>query len=140
VSFRAIWDIYPVDRPDQVTGANVVVDTPSQVDDLVRQLSDPQAGTAKIWGPDIRQDRWTGQMIHAAVDGRVGYLSYNSDDCALVFPSGDDASPSYDTADEEFPAGSGLPLAEFAVVLKEFLVTGQQPRSIRWVAEASLNQ
>lgn len=132
MSFRAVWDIYPVDRPDQVTGVNLVVGTADQVDDIVRRLAETQAGTAKIWGPDIRQDRWTGHMIHAAIDGRFGYLSYNSDDCDLVFPDGDTASPGYDSTDEEFPAGSGVSLAEFGAALKEFLLTGQRPESIRW--------
>jgi hypothetical protein len=134
MSFRAIWDVH---SSGPATGANVVVDTPDGVDDLARRLGDPLAGTAKIWGPDIRQDRWTGQFIHAAVDQGYGYLSYASDDCALVFPAGDAASPGYDSADEEFPAGSGLPLGEFATALKEFLATGRRPRSIRCADSAA---
>jgi hypothetical protein len=133
MSFRAIWDVHAVRPTDRTTGANLVVDTADQVDDLVGRLADPRAGTAKIWGPDIRQDQWTGQLIHAAVDENYGYLSYTSDECALVFPAGAAASPGYDSTDEEFPAGSGIPLTEFTTALREFLVTGRQPDSVRWI-------
>jgi hypothetical protein len=140
MSFRAIWDVFPADPAGRTTGENVVVDTPDGVAELVERLTDPQASTAKIWGPDIRQDGWTGQLIHAAVDGQFGYLSYNSDECALVFPAGNPASPGYDSMDEEFPAGSGILVAELAAALREFLATGSQPRAVRWAAAATFGE
>ena len=71
-------------------------------------------------------------MIHAAVAGGFGYLSYTSDTCGLVFTAGDPASPGYDSQDEELPAGSGLTVPMFTDALTEFLATGERPRTVRW--------
>jgi hypothetical protein len=132
VSFRAVWEIYPDGPGGRTSGDNVVVSTPEQVDHLVISLADPQAGTAKIWGPDIREDGWPGVMIHAAVENGYGYLSYTSDACSLMFSSGDSRSLEVISTDEEFPEGSGMPLPRFAAALREFLQTGERPRIVHW--------
>lgn len=140
MTFRAIWDIHPVDPDGKTSGANILVHTPEDVDQFVRRLGDPLAGTAKVWGPDTRQDGWTGQLIHAAVDDGFGYLSYTSDTCGLVFATGDPDSPDYDSEDEEFPAGSGISLSSLSDALREFLATGGQPTSPRWAEPAAFTQ
>lgn len=132
MTFRAIWDIYPADLGGRASGANILVHTPEDVDQLIRRLGEPLAGTAKVWGPDTRQDGWTGQLIHVAVNDGFGYLSYTSDTCGLVFATGDPDSPDHDSEDEEFPAGSGISLSTLGDALKEFLATGTQPKSPRW--------
>ncbi|MFD9891380.1 Imm1 family immunity protein [Amycolatopsis sp. NPDC059027] len=136
MSFRSSWDSYPDDPAGHIGGENVVVSTAAETDQLVERLRSPRAGTAKVWGPDIRQDVWTGQLLHVGVHGSFAYISYTSDSVGVVFADGDPESPEYDSPDEEFPPGSGLPVGVVAAGLKEFLVSGTQPRAIPWAAAA----
>ncbi|MFE0024931.1 Imm1 family immunity protein [Amycolatopsis sp. NPDC059021] len=67
------------DPAGHIDGENVVVSTADEADQLVERLRSPRAGIAKVWGPDIRQDVWTGQLLHVGVHGSFAYISYTSD-------------------------------------------------------------
>lgn len=48
---------------------------------------------------------------------------------------GDPASPKYVQGESEFAAGTGLPVAEVAAALREFLTTARRPECVTWVPE-----
>jgi hypothetical protein len=133
MTFEATWYVFPEDGP--VKSIGLVVNTESQVDELVAQLSEHAADTATIHlsesgffaSPPVYD-----HAVHAAVHGTHGYLSHWDLKNDLAYSSGDPESPALDSENEDFPAGSGIPLADFATALKELLATGQRPTCVSW--------
>lgn len=70
--------------------------------------------------------------VFVAVDGEFGYLSHQDANLVRAFPSGDPNSPGYVSEFEEFPHGTGLPLAQLTNAVTEFLVTASRPTSVEW--------
>jgi hypothetical protein len=137
MSFQAAW--YAFEERGPKSGGLVVRDD-SDVETLVGMLADPAADTATIYLSDsgvFATPPSCDHTVHAAVSGGYGYLSHWDMHNDLAYSSGDPESPGHESENEDFPAGSGLPLVRFADALKELLATGQRPRRIRWAtAEA----
>jgi hypothetical protein len=139
VSLEAGWAVVAADGAYQ--GVNVRLATVADVDDLVVRLAEPGAEIARL----IHHGRplWDVERgivdhdVYAAVADGFGYLSYQDTSHAKLYVEGDPGSPGCEFDDDEFPPGSGLPLARLAEAIKEFLMTADLPRGVRWLGAVS---
>ncbi|MEU6129990.1 Imm1 family immunity protein [Saccharopolyspora sp. NPDC047091] len=134
MTITAVWSI--ASTADANAGDGLSVTEPGEVDDLVRRLSEPNAGPATIWHEGREPaDSATGMLDHdviAAVSGGYGYLSHIDTDHDYAVLDGDPESPALISEDAEFPAGSGVDPAVLAAALRDFLATGRRPKAVEW--------
>jgi hypothetical protein len=134
MSFQAAWLRY---SPDGVAEADgMVVTAPGEVGDLVEKLAGDGADTATIYLSDsgvFAEPPTIDHTVHVAVAGRYGYLSHWDMAHDLAFARGEPASVAHLSEAEDFPAGSGLTIAELTTALVELLATGKRPTSVDWV-------
>lgn len=134
MTITAVWSISST--ADANAGDGLTITEPSEIDDLIARLAEPNAGAATIWheGRELA-DSSTGMLDHdvaAAVANGFGYLSYIDADHDFAVLDGDPGSPALNTEDAEFPAGSGVALPMLAAALRDFLETGQRPDRVDW--------
>lgn len=138
MSITAGW---AVTHPDGTyEGKNTTLRTPQDVAAFAAKVAaaDPYADSIRV----IHNDRpladaeqgFTDHDVFAAVVDGFGYLSHQDQDNAKAFPVGDPDSAGCEFDDEDFPAGSGLPLDQFTTALVEFLHTTERPTNVRWTS------
>jgi hypothetical protein len=112
----------PTMRDGIAGGERIPLDSAADVAVLVELLGQPYADTASI------------QTEHAAMDAHVahgfGYLLYSGQD-GYILSDGDPTSPAV-ASETGFPAGTGLPLADFTAALEEFVRTERAPSGVQW--------
>ncbi|HEX4704307.1 MAG TPA: Imm1 family immunity protein [Pseudonocardiaceae bacterium] len=136
MTLEAGWAVVPADGVYR--GFNIVVETPDDVHELVRRLTEPGAEIARLihhgrplWDADRG---FVDHDVYAAVADGFGYLSFQDARRTKRYPLGADGSPGCEFDDDEFPPGSGLPLDRFAEAITEFLLTADLPTGVRWQA------
>ncbi|GAA1346849.1 Imm1 family immunity protein [Saccharothrix algeriensis] len=143
MSFTAVW---PISDPDDTEAADeMTVDSPQDVDALLRRLAEPGAGPAVVEHRDrpLMDDvegllgepgrtRIPDHDVAAAVHGGYGYLTYADPDHDYSTLRGEPGSPGYRSEYVDFPAGSGVPVEALASALKDFLATGRRPTGVGW--------
>lgn len=134
MTITAVWPI--ASKTDANAGDGLTITEPGEVDELIRRLSEPNAGPASIWHEHRElADESTGMLDHdviAAVDGGYGYLSHFDVDHDFAVLEGDPESPGLTSEDIEFPAGSGVAVGVLAAALKDFLETASRPKVVDW--------
>jgi hypothetical protein len=79
------------------------------------------------------QDREESPVVQVAVRGEWVYPRWFDDDFDCV-PVGDRNSPvAHGGYEPEYFAGTGLPLARAADVVKQWLVNGRRPDAVAWI-------
>ncbi|MBW4716218.1 Imm1 family immunity protein [Saccharothrix obliqua] len=145
MSFTAVWpttDAAGAESADEMT-----VETPDDVDALLRRLAEPGAGPAVVEHRerDLIEDtegllgppgktRIPDHDVAAAVHAGYGYLTYADPDHDYATLAGEPNSPGYRSEYVDFPAGAGVPVVVLAAALKEFLATARRPGDVAWTA------
>jgi immunity protein Imm1 of predicted polymorphic toxin system len=119
--------------------------TGADIDALIEANSDPAADVIILTHPDhvsyVEHDGEqllkTSSDVFALVKDGYGYLSYQDATVPKSYSVGEPDSPGFESADEEFPPGSGLPLDAFKAAIEQFMRTGHQP-TITWQVDDSL--
>ena len=142
MSLEVGWGV--VDAGGSYRGVNVLIETVDEVDGLVSRLAEPGAEIARLihhgrplWDADrglVDHD------VYAAVADGFGYLSFQDATRTKRYPAGDPAAPGCEFDDDDFPPGSGLPLARFAEAITEFLLTADLPGCVTWRAAVSARE
>lgn len=145
---------YPLGYPAAAQAYDdVFVVADAGIDDLVARVAETTSddaylehqGRPRFADPDDGAEVGDHVLYLAAAD-RWAYLRYVGPiggapelDGVPVVPLGDPASPgTHGTNNIDYVAGSGVSVRAAAQALREFLATGELPRSIRWVLEADL--
>lgn len=104
----------------------------ADVDVLLNRLGTPPADDAYL--DDLRHaDREESPVVKVAVRHEWVYLRWLDDDFDCV-PVGDERSPvAHGGHEPEYFAGTGLPVAQAADALKQWLATGRRPDVVNWV-------
>lgn len=114
----------PTDHDGAEDGWDMAVATQADVDRLVAALAD----TAHI-------ESDTGEFVaQAAIEDGLGYLFYVDLDGG-AYSLGEPTSPELASAEQQFPAGSGVAIERLAAALAalaELLTAPGRPRSISW--------
>ncbi|MCG8916195.1 Imm1 family immunity protein [Actinokineospora sp. PR83] len=123
----------------------VRADTRDAVVEFVARLGEPGADDAYLIhdGRALRRDlledeKAPDHALFLAIREDFGYLGYLGPvdgqlEDERMWPVGDPRSPgTHGTNNVDYPAGSGLPVAEVVKALDEFRVTGELPRSVSW--------
>ncbi|MEV0678265.1 Imm1 family immunity protein [Actinosynnema sp. NPDC050436] len=143
MSFTAVW---PIDDPGGgETADEMTVDTPEDVDALLRRLAEPGAGPAVVeHGDRPLLDDTEGLLgapgrtkipdhdVAAAVHGGFGYLTYADPEHDYSTLDGEPGSPEHRSEHVDHPAGSGVPVEVLGAALKDFLATAARPTCVRW--------
>ncbi|PSL54513.1 immunity protein Imm1 of predicted polymorphic toxin system [Saccharothrix carnea] len=145
MSFTAVWPI--TDEQDADAADEMTVDSPEDVDTLLRRLAEPGAGPAVIEHQDRPLITDTEGLlgapgttkipdhdVAAAIHRGYGYLTYADPDHDYSTLAGDPASPEYRSEYVDYPAGAGVAVEVLADALKEFLATGERPTGVTWQA------
>ncbi|GAB3507074.1 Imm1 family immunity protein [Amycolatopsis cihanbeyliensis] len=136
MSITAGWVV--IHNDGTYDGMNTTLETPEDVAGFVNKVAaaDPYVDSIRM----IHNDRplenaeqgFTDHDVFAAVADGFGYLSHQDRDNAKAFPLGEPDSAGCEFDDEDFPAGSGLPLDQFTAALVEFLHTAKRPTNVQW--------
>ncbi|HEV3358218.1 MAG TPA: Imm1 family immunity protein [Pseudonocardiaceae bacterium] len=143
---------YPLGYPATAEARDdVFVVGEADVEDLLARLARPGSddaylehqGRPRYVDPDDGEEAGDHVMYLAVVD-RWAYLRYIgpiSDAPSLcgvpMVPLGDPVSPeTHGTNNIDYVAGSGMSVRVVGRALREFLATGELPRTIRWVRES----
>ncbi|WP_223839615.1 Imm1 family immunity protein [Saccharopolyspora pogona] len=118
---------------------NLLITDEAAVGELVKELSNPMADLARL----IHRDRplydpeqgFRDHDVYANVVDGFGYLSHQDRDHGKAYPVGDPESAGCEFDDDDFPAGSGLPLDQFTAALVEFLRTTKRPTNVQWTGQ-----
>lgn len=103
-------------------GESITLATDADVTRLVELLAQPWADTGSIQTADTALD------VH--IHDRWGYLQYAGDAGYLV-TDGDPGSPAI-PSEVDFPAGTGLPVAQVVAAVREFTRTRKLPETVPW--------
>jgi Immunity protein Imm1 len=127
-------------------GGRRTVRSAADVDELLAAITDFPAEAAIIYHedrpmvqlPDVDDGDFPDHTVEVAVRDGWGYvrMCIQDDGDWWWITDGEPTSPAYVQGESEFPAGSGVPVAEVAGALKEFLRTARRPMSLRWVEDA----
>jgi Immunity protein Imm1 len=140
----ASWSRVAPDRAAQ-TG-NYLAYSAADVQGLVDELASDQYADAAhlirsrrevVTGLDEPGGSVEDHDVLVAVRDGWGYLNMwfeGETDDAVEQLAGDPTSPGFFSVTFEFPAGSGVPVAQLAEALTEFFQTGQRPKRFKWVA------
>ncbi len=124
--------------------------TPQAVGELVDILTQPESDDAYIEHASRPREMDDGEefadhVLYAAVRDQVAYLRYLGPVSGAatvedaVVPIGDPDSPETSgTNNVVYPASTGLNLARFTEVLREFARTAELPTSVQWTTETDL--
>lgn len=140
-ALRAHWSGGP--------GGELTVTTAEQVDELVARLARPEVDDAYLTHlgrpttamPLLGEADVPDHVIHLAVREGWGYLAYSGaaaghPDGFTGHPVGDPLSPGTNGAyNDDYPAGSGLPLPLLRLAIMELLRSGELPTCVRWTSE-----
>lgn len=126
-------------------GGRLEVSSATDVEQLMTAIAQPLAEAAIIYHggrPMIRNPFFEDgedvpdHEVEVGVRDGWGYIRMStSDDDDIWNLDGDPASPQYVQGESEFPAGSGLPLAQVSAALNAFLLTARRPECVPWVAD-----
>ncbi|MDR7302993.1 Imm1 family immunity protein [Haloactinomyces albus] len=134
MTITAVWPISSSEDPNAGDGRTVT--EPEEIDDLIRRLSEPNAGPATIWHEGREPAEADTEMLDhdvlAVVHNGYGYLAYIDAGNDFAVLDGDADSPGCEGEDIDFPEGSGVSTGVLAEALREFLRTGQRPTSVHW--------
>ncbi|WP_037367960.1 Imm1 family immunity protein [Amycolatopsis orientalis] len=112
----------PTYRDGEHSGESITLATDADVTRLAELLAQPWADTGSIQSAETVLD------VH--LTDTWGYLQY-AGDAGYFITDGDPESPAI-PSEADFPAGSGLPVAQVVSALREFVRTGQLPGSVPW--------
>ncbi|MEU6152292.1 Imm1 family immunity protein [Actinosynnema sp. NPDC047251] len=143
MSFTAVW---PINDPEDAEAADEsTVDSPQDVDALLRRLAEPGAGPAVIEHQDRPllddtegllgapgQTKIPDHDVAAAIHAGFGYLTYADPDHDYSTLVGDPGSPEYRSEYVDYPAGTGVPVEALGAALKDFLATAARPTCVEW--------
>lgn len=145
---------YPTGYPGSAEARDdVFVVAEADVEDLLARLARPGSddaylehqGRPRHVDPDDGEEAGDHVMYLAVVD-RWAYLRYIgpiSDAPSLrgvpMVPLGDPASPeTHGTNNIDYVGGSGMSVRAAGRALREFIATGELPRSVRWARESDV--
>jgi hypothetical protein len=143
MSFTAVWPIS--DEHDADAADELTVDSPEDVDTLLRRLAEPGAGPAVIehQARELIVDtegllgapgatKIPDHDVAAAVGRGFGYLTHADPEHDYSTLVGDPSSPEYRSEYVDYPAGAGVPVEVLAAALKDFLATAERPTGVTW--------
>jgi Immunity protein Imm1 len=111
--------------------------TPAGIAEFVDKVAaNPRAGLAATRlehsGRRLFDQRLAYYNMFAAIVNGYGYLSYEDETLNKAYVVGDPASPGHMHDSDDFPAGSGVPLATFTAALVEWLASAERPTVVQW--------